>query len=157
MPRFVIGASAAMILVAALAACSSSSPSSSGPNSAAAGAAGPQQNRVLVDGQDQGAIEHVRCGPYNDGVGIKVGMGHHGVNLLLINGNPPKVQNVHFQDFLLSGGAEADADLDYEAGQNNGSAAATQQGNTYKITGAATSSKPSEHTVKSFEIDVTCP
>lgn len=58
---------------------------------------------------------------------------------------------------LLSGGADADADLDCAPGQNTGSAEAGKQGNTYKITGTATSSKPSRHTTRSFEIDVTCP
>jgi ipoprotein LpqH len=163
MPRFMVGVTAAAIVIAALAGCSSnksstssSSSSSAASSAGASGTASPQQNRVLVDGQDQGAVEHVRCGTFNDGIGIKIGMGDHGVEVLLSNTDPPGVQSVHFSNILI-GGVEADVGLDYEPGQNEGDAQATNQGNTYKITGTATSSNATKPGSKSFEIDVTCP
>jgi lipoprotein LpqH len=158
-----IGVVAAAIVIAALAGCStnkSSTSSSSGASAAssatASGTPSPQQNRVLVDGQDQGAVEHVRCYPLNDGTGIKIGLGNHGVEVLLSSTDPPGVQMVHFSNILV-GGVEAGMGLAYEPGKNEGNAEATKQGNTYKITGTATSSNATNPGSKSFEIDVACP
>lgn len=153
--RFMVAVAAPAIVAVLLAGCGSSkSTTNPTPNaSAALGTAGPQGNLVLVEGEDQGPIEHVRCDPYNGGVYIKIGMGAHGVE---IGTDPPAVQTVHFSDILI-GGVEADMGLDFEAGQNEGAAEATKQGNTYKITGTAMSSNASKPGSKSFEIDVTCP
>jgi hypothetical protein len=162
MPRLMIGVAATAVVVAAVASCSShdsgtgSSPGSSAHTSAGA-AGGPQQNKVLVDGQDQGAVQHVRCGSFGDGVAIKVGMGRHGAEFLLSSVNPPTVKTVHFSDTVVDG-VEADMGLDYEAGQGEGNAEATKQGdNAYRVTGTATSSNANRPGTHSFEIDVICP
>ena len=159
-PRFVTSLTGVAIVVAALAGCSNNnsgtSPSSPASPGAASGTAGPQQNKVLVDGQDQGAVQHIRCGAVGGGTAIKIGLGRHGVEVLLSGGNPPGVQSVHFSDILING-ADAGMGLVYEPGKNEGNAEATQQGNTYKITGTATSSSASHPGSKPFEIDVTCP
>jgi lipoprotein LpqH len=153
----------ATIVVAALAGCSStnsntsSSPSASATSSAEApGAAGPQQNKVLVDGQDQGAVEHVHCGTITDGIRIKIGMGDHGVVAILNDANPPAALGVQFSKTVVHGGVT----LEYDSRKNEGNGQVTKQGNTYKITGTGISkatSDPTQQVSKSFEVDVTCP
>jgi hypothetical protein len=136
---------------------SSHSPSSPGPASGGAGTASPQQNRVSVDGQDQGVVEHVRCITFTDGINMKIAMGDHGVFVdLSYPADPPGVKKVQFSD--INGGMT----LEYESGKNQGNAEASKQGysagswgNFYKITG--TGSDPTQQVSKSFEIDVNCP
>ncbi len=160
MPRFMVSVAGAAIVVAALTGCSgnnSSMGSSSGAAASSAAAsetASAQQNRVLVEGQDQGAVEKVRCSSITDGMRIKIAMGDHGVVVILSNAAPPGVQGVQFSKPITAGGVT----LEYVAGKSPGKAEATKQGSSYKITGTATGSAPSSQQVsKSFEIDVTCP
>ncbi len=134
--------------------------SSTGTPSAGAGTASPQQNRVLVDGQDQGVVTDVRCktfsGGFVDGINIKVAWAaDHGVFVdLTYPADPPGVKKVFFDN--ING-----ATLKYESGNNQGNAEATKQGsaagswgNSYKITGTASTPNGEQ---KSFEIDATCP
>jgi hypothetical protein len=122
-----------------------------GTASGGAGTASPQQNKVLVDGQDQGAVEHVRCSTITDGLRLKIGMGDHGVVVILSDANPPAALGVQFSKTFINGGVT----LEYDSRKNEGTGQVTKQGNSYKITGTATD--PTQQVSKSFEINVTCP
>ena len=150
----------AAVVVVAMAGCSGNSGNSSSPSpagtssSAASGTAGPQQNKVLVDGQDQGAVEHVRCSTMTDGMRMKISMGDHGVVVILNAATPPGVKGVQFSKTVLNGGVT----LEYDSRKNEGSAQVAVQGNGYKITGTGIGKDSSNQQVsKPFEIDVTCP
>jgi ipoprotein LpqH len=122
-----------------------------GTASGGAGTASPQHNKVLVDGQDQGAVEHVRCSTITDGLRLKIGMGDHGVVVILSDANPPAALGVQFSKTFINGGVT----LEYDSRKNEGTGQVTKQGNSYKITGTATD--PTQQVSKSFEINVTCP
>jgi ipoprotein LpqH len=112
---------------------------------------GARQNRVTIDGQDQGAVEHVRCSTITDGLRLKIGMGDHGVVVILSDANPPAALGVQFSKTFINGGVT----LEYDSRKNEGTGQVTKQGNSYKITGTATD--PTQQVSKSFEINVTCP
>jgi hypothetical protein len=127
-----------------------------GSSTGMAPAGAPGQNRVTIDGQDQGAVEHVRCGTITDGVRIKIGMGDHGVVVILSDADPPAALGVQFSKTVQNGGVT----LEYDSRKNEGNGEVTKQGNFYKITGTAVgkdSSGATQRVGKSFEIDVTCP
>jgi ipoprotein LpqH len=163
MPRLMVGLSGAAVVVAALAGCSGNNATTSSSSNASAtsapdvsGAASPQQNKVLVDGQDQGAVEHVHCGTMTDGVRIKIGMGDHGAVVILSDANPPAALGVQLSKTFQNGGVT----LEYDSRKNEGDGHVSKQGDFYKITGTAVgkdSSGATQQVSKSFEIDVTCP
>jgi lipoprotein LpqH len=110
----------------------------------------PQQNKVVVDGQDQGVVQKVHCGTMTDGLKIKISMGDHGVVAILSDANPPGVKGVQFSNTFVNGGVT----LEYDSRKNEGNGNVTKQGNTYRITGTGVGK---DKVSKPFEIDVTCP
>lgn len=163
MPRFMVGVAGAAIVIAALAGCSSnksttSSNSSAASSAAASGTAGPQQNsakqnRVVIDGQDQGVVDRVLCNAMNAGIRMTVGMGNDRAVVDLSDADPPEVKAVHIDTLAANGMTFA-----YESGTNQGNAELTKDGKTYTITGTVTGGVASAQQVsKSLEIDATCP
>ena len=137
---------------------SSNSPSSqaaTGSGSAATATAG--QNKVIIDGQDQGAPERINCNT-NGGVLAKIGYGDHGAGFELNDADPPEVKSVHFDRFVVNG---TTLELLFGADTpGSGNATAAKDGNTYTVTGTVTgkdASDPTQQVSKSFEIDLTCP
>jgi ipoprotein LpqH len=132
--------------------------SAGGPAASSAATASPRagENRVTIDGQDQGAVERVQCGTMIGGLRIKIFMGDHGVVAILNDANPPAVLGVQFSKTVINGGVT----LEYDSRRNEGTGQVTKQGDTYAITGTGISMAPSDaaqQVSKSFEIDVTCP
>ena len=134
---------------------SSSSTSSSGASSASSSAAaGAGQAKVTIDGQDQNANGAVHCNTSGNTTTIVIGEGKSGYTVAMDNGNPPTVTTVVLANI---GGGVA---LAYHKGLGAGSAEATQDGNSYKVTGTATGmdmSNGMKMVSKPFEIDATCP
>jgi lipoprotein LpqH len=163
MLRFIVSAAGAAIVIAALAGCSSnkSSISSSssalapGSSSAVPGTASAGQNRVVIDGQDQGVVNRVLCNTMNAGIRMTVGMGNDRAVVDLSDADPPEVKAVHIDTLAANGKTFA-----YESGTNQGNVELTNDGKTYTITGTVTggvASDPTQQGSKSFEIDATCP
>jgi lipoprotein LpqH len=103
---------------------------------------------VLIDGQAQAASPPV-CDAAGNNVEIRIPLsgGAGAVDALVSAADPPVVT-------LVTLGPSAEP-LSAIPGASTGDAVATRNGNTYKITGHATSSDPtSPHP---FEVDVTCP
>jgi lipoprotein LpqH len=134
---------------------SSSGASSSGASSASSSAAaGAGQAKVTIDGQDQNANGAVHCNTSGNTTTIVIGEGSSGYTVAMDNGNPPTVTTVVLANI---GGGVA---LAYHKGLGSGSAEATQDGNSYKVTGTATGmdmSNGMKMVSKPFEIDATCP
>jgi ipoprotein LpqH len=154
--RWVVGVAAIAIVAGGLVGCSGNSSNTSSPSgsSAASETTGPQQNMVMIDGQDQGAVQHVSCGHITDGVRLKISMGDHGVVAILSNDNPPRALGVQFSKTFQNGGVT----LEYDSRKNEGNGEVTKQGNFYKITGTAVgkdSADSSKQVSKPFEVDVT--
>ena len=85
-------------------------------------------------------------------VNIAVGGAQTGIGAVLTDANPPAVKSVAL-------GNVNGVTLGYAAG-GQGSASATKNGSSYKISGTATGvdmSNPMQPVNKPFEIDVTCP
>jgi ipoprotein LpqH len=155
--EIVITAGAAAILAVGLAGCSGSK-SVSTPNGGVA-AASAANTKVLIDGQDQNVKGQVACattagtvniaigGPSAGGAGAGTGIG-----AVLSDANPPVVTSVALGN--VNGVALG-------VGGTTGSAKATKDGKSYKISGTASGadlSNPMAGPVtKPFEIDVTCP
>jgi lipoprotein LpqH len=134
----------AAILAAALAGCSSNGHVASTSAS---------NTKVLIDGQDQKVQGNVACVRSDGTVKIAIGGVATGVGAMITDANPPQVQSVGL-------GSVNGLSLGWSpAGQ--GSAQATKDGSTYKITGIATGadmSNPMAGPVsKPFEIEVSCP
>jgi ipoprotein LpqH len=153
-------AAAALIAGCGSNASSPSSGGAAGSSTGTAGGSGPTatagQNKVTIDGQDQGAVQRVQCNTMNDGLKIKIFMGDHGVVAILSAANPPEVTGVQFSNTVLTGGPT----VEYDSRQNEGNGTVTKDGNTYTITGTGMtkdSSDSSQQQSKSFEVDVTCP
>jgi len=148
---------AAAILAAGLAGCSGNK-SVSTPNGGVA-AAGASNTKVLIDGKDQNVKGQVACATTAGSVNIAIGGpsaggagGGTGIGAVLTDANPPVVTSVALGN--VNGVALG-------VGGTTGSAKATKDGNSYKITGTASGadlSNPMAGPVtKPFEIDVTCP
>ena len=109
---------------------------------------------MTIDGQDQNASGTVHCNTSGNTTTIVVGEGSSGYTVAMDNGNPPTVKTVVLANI---GGGVA---LGYHKGMGSGNAEATQDGNSYKVTGTATGMDMShgmKMVSKPFEIDVTCP
>jgi ipoprotein LpqH len=174
--EFLVAVAGASMVVAGLAGCSSnkssttsasssaassasssaSSPSSasSASTSAAAAAPGPGQAKVTIDGQDQDTTGgQIVCTTSGDTTTLVI-QAHAGQYSAQVNaGNPPTVSTVSLQ--------YGTGEIAYKSGTGMGSAQATQDGNSYKVTGTATgvdTANPTGGMVsKPFEIDLTCP
>jgi hypothetical protein len=127
-----------------------SSPGIGGSSEFSPGTASPQQNKVLIDGQDQGAVQHVSCNTMNVGIRIKIGLGDHGVVVDLSGADPPGVDAVHFSNTFAHGGVT----FEYDPRKNEGNGQVAKQGNFYTITGTGVGT---DKLSEPFEIDVTCP
>jgi serine/threonine protein kinase len=106
-------------------------------------------DRVVVDGQNQDISGATTCTTSSDGVSISIGS----AQVSLTDAVPPVVETV----FL---GTVNGVYLTYSETLGEGSAEATRDGKTYKITGTATGfdlANGFEQVSKPFEIDVTCP
>jgi ipoprotein LpqH len=153
----IITAGATAIFAVALAGCSGSNKSVSTPNGGVA-AASASNTKVLIDGQDQNVKGQVACATTAGSVNIAIGGptggagAGTGIGAVLTDANPPAVTSVALGN--VNGVALG-------VGGTTGSAKATKDGNTYKITGTASGadlSNPMAGPVtKPFEIDVTCP
>jgi ipoprotein LpqH len=164
---WIIALTATATAAALIAGCggnaSSGSESSNSPSSQAGTANGSAatvtagQNKVIIDGQDQGVPERINCNT-NGGVFAKLGYGDHGAGFELNDADPPEVKSVHFDRFVVNG---TTLELLFGADTaGSGNAKAAKDGNTYTVTGTATGkdvSDPTQQVSKSFEIDVTCP
>lgn len=125
----------------------------------AVAAASASNTKVVVDGQDQNIKGQVACATTAGSVDIAIGGpsagaagGGTGIGAVLTDANPPVVTSVALGN--VNGVALG-------VGRTTGSAKATKDGNSYKITGTASGadlSNPMAGPVtKPFEIDVTCP
>jgi ipoprotein LpqH len=152
-----IVASAAAILGVALAGCSSNK-SVSTPNGAVS-AAGAANTKVSVDGKDQSVKGEVVCSSAAGNVNIAIGGSTPGasgvptgIGALLTDANPPEVKSVALGN--VNG-------VSLGVGGTTGSAKATKDGKSYKISGTASGADMSNPmagpVTKPFEIDVTCP
>ena len=152
-----IAASAAAILGVALTGCSNSR-SVSTPNGAVA-AAGASNTKVSVDGQDQSVKGTVACTTAAGDLNIAIGGSTPGaggvptgIGAVLTDANPPVVKSVALGN--VNG-------VSLGVGGTTGSAKATKDGNSYKITGTASGADMTNPmagpVTKPFEIDVTCP
>ncbi|BBZ28824.1 hypothetical protein MMAD_31190 [Mycolicibacterium madagascariense] len=108
---------------------------------------------MTVDGQDQNVAGAVTCTPSGDNVDIGIGDPTDGFGAVVTNTDPPAVHAVGL-------GSAGGSTLGYsDAAESPGNAAATKQGNGYKITGTAVGMDPtnSQTVTKPFEMDVACP
>jgi lipoprotein LpqH len=152
-----ITAGAAAMLAVGLAGCSGGSKSVSTPNGGVA-AASESNTKVVIDGKDQNVKGQVVCASTAGSVNIAIGGpaagpgGGTGIGAVLTDANPPAVTSVALGN--VNGVALG-------VGGTTGSAKATKDGKSYKITGTASGadlSNPMAGPVtKPFEIDVTCP
>ena len=143
---FVFAVSAAAIAVAGVAGCTSQHV---GGVSQGLGSAG----KVLIDGQDQNVQGNVVCQITPSATQIGIGTG--GVSAQISGSDPLTVQQASLGKFN-------GVTLIYQNGNSmgGGTAQATKDGKSYKITGTATGmdpSNPMQPVSKHFEIDATCP
>jgi ipoprotein LpqH len=149
-----VTAGAAAILAVGLAGCSGNT-SGSTPNGGVAPASASNA-KVFIDGQDQHVKGQVTCvttaGIVNIAIGGPSAGGGTGIGAVLTDANPPVVKSVALGN--VNG-------VTLGVGGTTGSAKATKDGKSYKITGTASGadlSNPMAGPVtKPFEIDVTCP
>lgn len=158
--ELVLAVAATTVVAAALAGCAGNkSSTNSSSSSAVSGSAGARQNagqnKVVIDGQDQGVANRVLCNTMNAGTRLTVGMGNNRAVVDLSDANPPAVRAVHIDTLAVNGMTFA-----YDSGTNQGSAQLTTAGKTYTITGTVmggVASDPTQQVSKSYEIDATCP
>jgi lipoprotein LpqH len=151
-----VTAGAAVVLAVGLAGCSGSK-SVSTPNGGVA-AASESNTKVVIDGKDQNVKGQVACATTAGNVNIAIGGpaagpgGGTGIGAVLTDANPPAVTSVALGN--VNGVALG-------VGGTTGSAKATKDGKSYKITGTASGADLSNPmggpVTKPFEIDVTCP
>jgi ipoprotein LpqH len=148
---------AAAILGLAVAGCSHSGTVRTANGAVAATSA--SNTKVVVDGHDQTIQGAVACTTAAGSVNIAIGgpsagagAAPTGIGAVLTDANPPVVKSVALGN--VNG-------VSLGVGGTSGSATATKDGNSYKITGTASGvdmSNPLAGPVsKPFEIDVTCP
>ncbi len=145
-----VAAAVTAVVVVAVSGCSGTKAGSGGPGAAETDA---NASKVLIDGKDQQVRGATRC-VTADGV-VKIAFGGSGsgmIGAVLTDANPPVVKSVGLGD--VNG-----MTLTYTAGPGNSGATATKNGNTYTITGTATTLHHAGDPVqtKPFEIDAHCP
>jgi lipoprotein LpqH len=160
---FVIAVGAAA-LVASLAGCGGSK---NGTTTSTSGSA-----KVTIDGKDQSVNGAIACGPSPTGGGMAITVGNtqSAVVVVLDNGDNPKVHSVALGN--IDGVALGVSDQSNMPSMpsvpgmpapsvDTGSATATKDGKSYKITGNAVGANMANPTAgqvkKPFEISVTCP
>jgi ipoprotein LpqH len=154
-----IGIAAAAIVAAGISGCSNKTSSSNGSGSSSAtssgttsaAASGDGSAKVSIDGKDQNIHPGVQCGNAPGSVTIAIGGDQPDVTVVLTDANPPVVKSVGL-------GTIDGVTLAYADG-TGGSATASKDGNTYKVTGTATgtdASTPPQPVTKPFEINATC-
>lgn len=107
---------------------------------------------VTIDGQDQNVTGTVVCTAAAGNYNIAIGNATTGVAVVLAE-DASKVTSVGLGN--VNGVA-----LGFQDGAPGGSASATKDGNTYKVSGTATGvdmANPTQPVTKPFEIAVTCP
>jgi lipoprotein LpqH len=158
-----IGVGSAAILVAGLVGCSSKkSESTSGSDkpssvvSATSGsvtaAAGAGTAKVSIDGQPKDVTGQIACTTAMGNLNIGIGDASTGIAVVM-SPDASKVTSVGL-------GNVNGAVLGFQDGAPGGSASATKDGNTYKVSGTATGvdmANPMQPMTKPFEIEVTCP
>jgi lipoprotein LpqH len=161
---FLVAIGGAAIVIAGVSGCSSDEKKSEGPASSAeattdAGTASATAapsgggTKVTIDGQDQKVSGTVVCQAAGGNMNIAIGEATMGIAAVLSEADPPTVTSVGL-------GNVNGVTLGYAAGVPGGSAEATKDGSTYKISGTATGvdmANPMEPVKKPFEIEVNCP
>lgn len=150
--KMTAGVVGAGIVAAGLVGCSGSTPSS---GQAASGSSGKTVTTgVTVDGQSQNVAGPATCTAAGDNLNIGIGDATNGVGAVVTNGDGPVVHSVGL-------GTVNGVTLGYsDAADGQGSAQATKDGNSYKITGTATgfdTAGSQQSVTKKFEMDIACP
>jgi ipoprotein LpqH len=147
-----VGIAGAAMVVAGLAGCSSNKSNTSKTSSSSPTSAQANAQQVIVDGQNQNVTGKVTCTPANGNINIGIGDPTDGIGAVVTDANPPFVHSVGL-------GTPNGITLGYADSANQGSAQATKNGHSYKITGTATGvdTNSQQQVSKPFEIDVTCP
>jgi ipoprotein LpqH len=164
---FLVAVGGAAIVVAGLSGCGSDekkaeseSPATSAE--ATTGGSAPTAStdtgasaKVTIDGKEQTIQGAATCATTGGTVNIALGSTGtaSGIVVMLGEGEPPAVQSVALGN--IDG-----VNLGFIPGVPGGSAEATKDGNTYKVTGTATGmdmANPLQPTTKPFEIEVACP
>lgn len=166
MRGLVVGVGGAALLVASLVGCSekksessSSSSSMSMPSSAMSAtsgtmtaSAGSGTAKITIDGKPKEMQGQVVCTTAAGNLSIAIGDTATGIAVVM-SPDASKVTQVGL-------GNVDGVVLGFQDGAPGGSAAATKDGNTYKVTGSATGvdmANPMQPMTKPFEIEVTCP
>jgi ipoprotein LpqH len=168
-----VAVSGAVIVVGGLAGCSSNKSSSESASSAtetaktamssassaatsatdaAKGNPAPGQATVTIDGADQAVNGTVVCTAAGGNFNIAIGEAATGVAVVLAE----DASAVHSVGLGNVNGVT----LGFQEGAPGGTANATKDGQTYKVTGTATGvdmANPMQPVTKPFEVDVTCP
>lgn len=162
-----IGVGSAAILIAGLVGCSSkksestsgSDKASQAPSSAVSAtsgsvtaSAGSGTATVTIDGQPKDVTGSIACTTAMGNLNIGVGDTATGIAVVM-SPDASKVTSVGL-------GNVNGVVLGFQDGAPGGSASATKDGNTYKVTGTATGvdmANPMAPMTKPFEITVTCP
>ena len=108
--------------------------------------------KVTIDGQDQNVTGTVVCTAAAGNYNIAIGNATTGIAVMLAE-DASKVTSVGL-------GTVNGVALGFQEGAPGGSASATKDGNTYKVSGTATGvdmANPTQPVTKNFEIAVTCP
>jgi lipoprotein LpqH len=109
--------------------------------------------KLTIDGQDQNIEGNVTCAAMGGNIQIALGNATGGLGAQISEGDAPVVHQVGLGNV---GGVA----LGFQEGAPGGTATATKEGNTYKISGTATGvdlANPTQPVTKPFELEVTCP
>lgn len=147
-----VGVAGVAMVVAGLAGCSSNKSNTSKTGSSSSSSAQASAQQVIIDGQNQNVTGKVTCTPANGNINIGIGDPTDGIGAVVTDASPPAVHSVGL-------GSPNGVTLGYADSASQGSAQATKNGNSYKITGTATGvdMNSQQQVSKPFEIDVTCP
>lgn len=169
MRGFIVGVGGAAVLLAGLVGCSSdkksensasssekvtASPSSvvSATSGSMTASAGAGTAKVSIDGQPKEMQGQIACTTAMGNLNIAIGDAASGIAVVM-SPDASKVTSVGLGN--INGVA-----LGFQEGAPGGSASATKDGNTYKVSGTATGvdmANPMQPMTKPFEIEVTCP
>jgi lipoprotein LpqH len=159
---FLVAVGGAAIVIAGLSGCSSDEKKSESPTTTAGATTGAGTataapsgggTKVSIDGQDQNVSGTIVCSAMGGNMNIAIGEATTGIAAVLSEADPPAVTSVALGNFN-------GVTLGFTQGVPGGSAEATKDGSTYKITGTATGvdmANPMQPVNKPFEIEVTCP
>lgn len=151
--EFVVALGGALIVIAGLSGCSSDEKPESPATETGTATSGAGETKVTIDGKDQNVEGTVVCSAMGGNMNIAIGGAATGIAAVLTEADPPTVTSVAL-------GNVNGATLGYTSGVPGGSAEATKDGSTYKISGNATGidmANPMQPVNKPFEIEVACP